>query len=160
MNSVCVCVCVCVCVDSMLPLPSPITHHLDILGYFVAPLMRDQKTQLNFSHAECIHSYTVCGCGGVVNFCPTHVPSSPPVNNLGICYISTKSTPFNFSSLLGLSRAELLFSVMEQGLPFRKWNSRTLVAWLEVWVGVPFWYIAAIRNCLDNGEKLSVSNIL
>ena len=24
-------------------------------------------------------------------------------------------------------------------------------------MGVPFWYIMAIRNCLDNGEALSVS---
>ena len=59
-----------------------------------------------------------------------------------------------------LFRAELLFSVMDQGLPFRKWDSKTLVAWLEVWVGVPFWYIAAIRNCLENGEMLSVSVLL
>ncbi len=54
-------------------------------------------------------------------------------------------------------RGKLLFSVLEEGLPFRRWNSKMLVAWLEVWVGVPFWYIAAIRNCLENGQKLSVS---
>ena len=56
-------------------------------------------------------------------------------------------------------RAQLLFSVLEEGLPFRKWNSKMLVAWLEVWVGVPFWYIAALRNCLDSGETLAVSTV-
>ena len=33
----------------------------------------------------------------------------------------------------------------------------TLVAWLEVWVGVPYWYIMAIRNCIANGAMLNVS---
>ena len=31
------------------------------------------------------------------------------------------------------------------------------VAWLELWVVVPYWYIAAIRNCLQSGEMLAVS---
>ena len=53
-------------------------------------------------------------------------------------------------------RAQLLFSVLEEGIPFRKWTAKLLVAWLEVWVGVPFWYIAALRNCLDSGETLAV----
>ena len=32
-----------------------------------------------------------------------------------------------------------------------------LGAWLELWVVVPYWYIAAIRNCLQSGEMLTVS---
>ena len=56
-----------------------------------------------------------------------------------------------------ICRSELLNSVLEQSTPFSRWDSHTLLAWLEVWVGVPFWYIAAIRNCLQNGEMLAVS---
>ncbi len=48
-------------------------------------------------------------------------------------------------------------SVLERGISFSKWDGHTLLAWLEVWVGVPFWYIAAIRNCLQSGKTLAVS---
>ena len=33
------------------------------------------------------------------------------------------------------------------------------MAWLELWVVVPFWYIAAIRSCLHSGEMLAVSEL-
>ena len=58
-----------------------------------------------------------------------------------------------------VNRSELLNSVLEQGTPFSRWDSHTLLAWLEVWVGVPFWYIAAIRNCLQSGKMLAVSGL-
>ena len=58
---------------------------------------------------------------------------------------------------LSLSRSALLNSVLEQGTPFSQWDSNTVVAWLELWVVVPYWYIAAIRNCLQSGEMLAES---
>ena len=54
-------------------------------------------------------------------------------------------------------RNEQLQEVLGQGTPFSLWDSPTVIAWLEVWVGVPYWFIAAIRMCLQNGAMLAVS---
>ena len=74
--------------------------------------------------------------------------------------------PLSFSLSLSLShclilsfRSALLTSVLDQGTPFSQWDSSTVVAWLELWVVVPFWYIAAIRSCLHSGEMLAVSEV-
>ncbi len=47
--------------------------------------------------------------------------------------------------------------VLEKGTPFAAWDSSMVIAWLEVWVGVPYWYIAAIRTSLRSGAMLAVS---
>ena len=66
----------------------------------------------------------------------------------------------SFALSLSLSsRSALLTSVLDQGTPFSQWDSSTVVAWLELWVVVPFWYIAAIRSCLHSGEMLAVSEV-
>ena len=56
-------------------------------------------------------------------------------------------------------RSDLLTTVLQRGLHFSHWDTTMLVAWLEVWVGVPYWYIAAIRNCITNGATLNVSGL-
>ena len=56
-------------------------------------------------------------------------------------------------------RSELLNEVLERGTPFAAWDSSMVLAWLEVWVGVPIWYIGAIRNCVHSGAMLSVSGL-
>ena len=53
-------------------------------------------------------------------------------------------------------KRKILEDVIASSAPFAAWNAPTILAWLEMWVKLPEWYIQACRANVKSGSIMSV----